>query len=316
MDPTDRAPITALVLLNPRARGGRGARRWGRVAGALAGELSPSVVELDEAGAWEGSVRAALGEGIRDFVAAGGDGTVSALVDCLYRAPSRPALAALRLGAVGLGSSNDFHKPGLRRVAGVPVRLRRSPGALRDVCLARYLDREGALRERCFVVSASLGLTAEGNARFNRRAGLLAWLTAGSTSLGIAATALVTLLSHHPRQLRLTLGAETHALSVMSLNAQKTPWVSGALRLDTPAADDDGRLGVNVCTATSRAGELRALFDLTRGRFLRGPDRRFWSVPSVRIEADELFDLELDGEVVTATAVELRVTGERIGALR
>ncbi len=53
----------------------------------------------------------------------GGDGTVHALVEALALAPRRPPLDHLTLGAVGLGSSNDFHKPVGRRVGGVPVRL-------------------------------------------------------------------------------------------------------------------------------------------------------------------------------------------------
>jgi diacylglycerol kinase family enzyme len=52
-----------------------------------------------------------LERGETDFVAAGGDGTVNAVVSALVENASPDALRRIRLGAVGLGSSNDFHKP-------------------------------------------------------------------------------------------------------------------------------------------------------------------------------------------------------------
>jgi diacylglycerol kinase family enzyme len=101
----------ALVLLNPGAGGGRGRARLARAWPQVVARFDPRVVELDETGAWRGEVQVALDDGVRHFVAAGGDGTVGALADALWHECDRVSLPAITLGAVGIGSSNDFHKP-------------------------------------------------------------------------------------------------------------------------------------------------------------------------------------------------------------
>ncbi|MCB9694576.1 MAG: hypothetical protein H6736_22430, partial [Alphaproteobacteria bacterium] len=72
----------ALVVLNPGAHGGRGRERFERVRGALEAVCTPTVVTLGPD--WS-PVREAIASGTRMFVAAGGDGTVNALVNALDR---------------------------------------------------------------------------------------------------------------------------------------------------------------------------------------------------------------------------------------
>ena len=97
--------------------------------------------------------RAALARGTRVFIAAGGDGTAHALLNALVDAPGRPPLDALALGAVGLGSSNDLHKPvrhAHRRRPRAPRRLRQPRRGTSFA--ARYVD---ATRRRSTPVSWS-----------------------------------------------------------------------------------------------------------------------------------------------------------------
>ena len=66
---------------------------------------------LDQLQGW---VSGKIAEGARNFVAAGGDGTMNLALNALLNAPGRAGIASpeeLRFGAVGLGSSNDFQKP-------------------------------------------------------------------------------------------------------------------------------------------------------------------------------------------------------------
>jgi diacylglycerol kinase (ATP) len=306
----DRPP--AFVLLNPAAGSGRTRRRWATVAPVIAAACEPRVVELDAAGAWEAAARQALGEGVRLFLAAGGDGTVGTLADALVRLRGTVALPALTLGAAGLGSSNDFHKPFARVQARVPLRIGR-PGARRDVCRARFTAAEGPPRERHFLVSASLGLAARANAFFSGGDRLQGWLRGRWTAGAILYAAQHTLVRHRNLEARLQLaGGHSYSCALTNLSVGKTAWVSGGFRYDTSVAPDDGLLAANLCEGMTRTAAGRALADLARGRFQGRPGRRHWQLSRLEVELPEPTVLELDGELFAARRVSFETLPDRL----
>ena len=127
----------ALVLLTTNARPGQGGDRYAVVQPIIDDLFETRIAETEPAGN-DGAVRAALDDGIRTFIAAGGDGTVNALVDALVRLRGTIALDDLTLGAIGLGSSNDAHKPVEREIGGIPVRIDAQRALPRDVGIARW----------------------------------------------------------------------------------------------------------------------------------------------------------------------------------
>jgi diacylglycerol kinase (ATP) len=305
----------ALVLLNPLAGGGRARERWARVAPAVRAVCRPEVVELDRGDTWRGRVAAALERGTRFFVAAGGDGTVHALVAALLEAPRRPRLGAITVGAVGLGSSNDFHKPVTRRVAGVPVRL--GPGAEpRDIGIAHVTAPDGRRERRCFVVSASAGIVADANAFFSDGDPLQGWLRSHWTTGAILHAALRTIAAHRGGAARLRVGGRTRRTVVTSLSVSKTPYVSGAFRYDAAVGPADGRLLLCLCEGMTRSRTMLALADLARGRFAGRPGRALWLAPRAVLLSERPVTLELDGETCTARRVAFGVLPERIRVCR
>jgi diacylglycerol kinase (ATP) len=302
----------AFVLFNPRAGGDRARQRWAAVQPALRDVCEPTVVELDASGMWRDRLAAALEAGTRFVIAAGGDGTVHALVNAIVRAPGRPTLDALRLGAVGLGSSNDFHKPVARRVAGVPLRL--GPGAApRDVGLARVVTPEGARFSECFVVSASIGIVAEANAFFQDGDTLQGWLRARWTTGAILNAARHAIAAQRNVPALLRVAGRTWRTDVTSLGVAKTPYVSGGFRYDAVVDPADGRLLVSLCSGMSRPRAVGALMSLARGRFAGRRGRSLWSSRRAALVPDRPVTLELDGEVCVARRVSFGVLPERIG---
>jgi diacylglycerol kinase family enzyme len=302
----------ALVLVNPGARGGKGSERLARVWPEVVARFEARAVGLDTAGRWRSEVRDALDGGVRHFVAAGGDGTVGALADALWRARDRAPLPALTLGAIGLGSSNDFHKPVRSWAAGVPVRL--DGGRWRDVGRVSWVDETGAERERAFLVSCSLGVTAAANAFFNAGDALLRLMRRRWTAGGIAYAALHEIVRGGGASLDLVWPGARERVRATSLSVLKTPHLAGGLEFDTPVRSDDGSLAVNLIEDRGRLATLAMLLSLARGRFLGRPGARHWSLPGIVVEAGAPVPLEIDGEVVLASRVRFEVLSERIRA--
>jgi diacylglycerol kinase family enzyme len=270
--------------------------------------LDARVVTLDRMGRWREAVDAALLSGVRSFVAAGGDGTVHALVERLVEGRGPLPLDALTLFAVGLGSSNDFHKPFRSVHSGIPLRVDRERAAPRDVGLVRFTDGAGRARRSVLVVSASAGVVAEGNALFERgRPGRRL------TGLLIAGSALRAVARSRSFRARLRHDDVDEEIALSSLSVLKTAWLSGSLRYDLPVAADDGAFTVGLCEGMGRARLLTTLAGLACGRF-RGKGTRAFRTTSLGLSSEEPFLLEIDGEVTTARDVRFEILPERIRA--
>jgi diacylglycerol kinase (ATP) len=302
----------ALVLVNADAAGGR-ARALLEVAWpAVAARFEASAVVLDAPGRWRGALREALDAGVRHFVAAGGDGTVGALADALWRGRGGVALSDLTLAAVGLGSSNDFHKPVRSRLASVPLRLHGE--RWRDLARVTWEDESGAVSDRVFVVSCSFGITAAANQLFNRGDALLRALKRRHAGSAIAYAALRSVLCGKGVALDLVLPGARESVRAASLSVLKTPHLAGGLAFDTPVAPDDGALAVNLVQERGRLATLATLAALARRRFAGRPGTRHWSVPRLEVAASLPVPLEVDGEVVLARRARFDVLAERIRA--
>ena len=294
----------ALVLLNPNARRGRGRARYAAVKVHIDDAFEARVVETEPTGN-DAPIRAALDDGIRTFIAAGGDGTVNAVIDALVRLRGAITLDELTLGAVGLGSSNDAHKPLKLQIAGIPMRIDARHAVPRDVGIARW---DGG--ERAFLVSASVGVTAAANARFNHEDGVLRLLKRWWVDGAIMWAALRTIATWRNLSATLLVHETSSTFALTHLGVAKTPWLAGGLHYDTPV--EAGRFVVNLCEGMSRLRTIRTLAALARGRFVGLPGTRSWSAPRASVVLDEPCDLELDGEIFRASRVSFELLPERI----
>lgn len=302
----------ALVVLNPRAHGGVAMRRFEAVRSAVESRLDARLVVAAAGSAWNAEVHAALAEGVRVFVAAGGDGTVLALLNVLIAAPHRPPLAELALGAVGLGSSNDLHKPVRHRVEGVPVRLDFAHAAPRDIVQCRHGDGSRS-RTTCFLVSASLGCIAQANERFARDVGVMRGLRRLSTVAAITWASLWTIATWRDIPARLQFeGGAIEQVRLTSLSVLKSEWLSGQLRFGHPIDPASGDFDVALAEAGGRLRLAADVAALMFGRFDGRAGHRRLRSQSLDVLLDRESWLELDGETVRAREAHFSMFPERI----
>jgi YegS/Rv2252/BmrU family lipid kinase len=281
----------AFVVLNPVA----GHAQVDVVREALARHLRPAGIsyEVYETSGEEriaDVLRSALEGEFDAFVAAGGDGTVSGVVDGLVRT-GKP----LAILPVGTGNA-------LARELGIPLDL---DGALRLLAgehAVAALD-VGQVDDRYFVLNASLGVSASTmnstRPREKRRLGLLAYLWEGTKVLA---------------------GAQPHRFEVEA-DGQRYRWEASELMVANSGAIgepmvrwgldvrlDDGRLDVCVIRARNLLDYLPLAWNVLLGR--RRRDRRLRCLrveQRMSIDAEEALLVQADGEIVGETPVEIEV---------
>ncbi len=310
------------IVLNPNAGGRRAGRHWHQIVqshpelrrvpifasphkvDALFTELTQFLSDRAEQGA-------------RRFLAVGGDGTVSWVLNALFAVAERLQVSSSEfcLGAIGLGSSNDFHKPlqsSLRkRIAGLPARVEFARTSLHDVGLARF--REPLVKaDRYFLINASIGVTAEANDCFNTATGWIGLLKRGWSSGAILATTLTTFRKYQNLHVTLRVADEARHVCISNLGLIKNKHFAGSFRYDVGPAIDDGLLALHLALDMNKMEMLSTLSSLGRGRFTGLPKTTTTWVSSCELESDRPFAFEADGEIVRTTSARIDVVPSAI----
>ncbi|MEV6275148.1 diacylglycerol kinase family protein [Nocardia sp. NPDC051832] len=298
------------VVVNPKANGGSGSR-WPDVRSALKRKypdmrwVAPDSVAGAEQAVWE-----EVAGGAAAVVAAGGDGTMNlvlnALMDPATDLPRNPETA---LGAVGLGSSNDFHKPFAddRFVAGVPVRVDESRSATVDVGKATMVLTDGSTQVRYFLLNASMGLVAEGNHFFNTAPGLVQRLKRLNVEAAIMYSALRNIATFRPLEIDIHGEDWKHPGPITNVGVLKTPHFAGGMRYDTGVQAADGQFDVNIWSPASRPKIVGLIAGLYQGKFSESPLATCRRAGVVDLNPRQPTALELDGEVAVVTSARLEV---------
>lgn len=290
---------STLVLLNPIAGGGRAARLVHRIA-ALSAEQAVLVVGAS-ADHVSDLVCDAGGEGYARVIAAGGDGTVQAVLNGLMASGEpRPDL-----GIVPIGSGND-----LARSLGLPRSLREAvhlalhgPSAPIDLALARAQGRS-----RWFGSAAGVGFDAQVATAMAGRRGR--WQRG---RLGYLATTLAEL--RRTRNHRVRLSAQhgetswTEEMAILLAVIANGAYYGGGMRIAPDATVSDGLLDLITIADVSRMTALRQLPNLYRGTHLAHPAVSARRLTAIEIEPldDEPLPLHLDGEPWQRTPVRIEL---------
>ena len=299
-----------VLFLNTQAAGGSALGKWERIETCFRSRFSAAnVLTPTDTDELKRLVQRSLELGEEQFVAAGGDGTVNALLNALCAVTTARERDRICLGALGLGSSNDYHKPFLKEqfIDGIPCKLDFANAYRRDVgCLT--FGENGQRASRFFLANASSGVTAEANLFFNDPTPVLAFLKRVSTPTAILYAAIRTILTYRNFSCTIQAGDDdTHESQLTNLAVMKNPHVSGSFVYDTPVAPNSGSFAVNLSESMSRTELLHLLYSLSRGRFTSLRNTRAWTSPSVRLNAEKPVAIEYDGEVVTARSATFTV---------
>lgn len=230
--------------------------------------------------------RAAVKEGYDLFVAAGGDGTISAVASGISE-------DQIPLGIVPAGTGN-----GLARDLKIPLALDKALEVIYQRPAVKILDAI-QVGDRYHLLNLSVGLTPKAMENTDRdekkQIGRLAYFLAGIRILG----------GVQPNTYYLEIDGEKHkvrASEVLLLNSMNLGDTGRMLQLDIH--NDDGRLDLFVLESKTSIDYLRAALNVLLRRENEEPDvQRFEVRNQVRIRGNRRLLVQADGDIIGYTPV-------------
>jgi diacylglycerol kinase (ATP) len=279
----------ALIILNPAAgRSGSSRRRLERVVAAL--ERRGCAAVLRRAGQEIGDAERLAREAEAEFdviVAAGGDGTLNAVVNGRAAAP-RP-VAILPFGTANV----------LAREIGLPKDAERlaeliAAGQARPV-------RPGLVGGRLFLTTASSGFDAETVAAVNP------WLKRHTGRLAFAWAIVVCLGRYRACALSVRVDGVCHPAAAVI--AAKGRFYAGPFVIAPSANLAEPILDLVLFQRSGRLAVLCYLGALLLGRLLRRRDITALRAREAFVSAAEAVPVQADGEIVARLPVEIAIAG-------
>lgn len=307
-------PVT--ILINPKARQGKAWKTWLEIRTQVL-ERIPGANEIiiENGFDLDSALAPILQNGSGTIISAGGDGSVHFLINSVLMDPAFDRSKIL-VGAIGLGSSNDFHKPFQNSIGRIPVKINiEKPAVLHDAGRVRYLDEAGNQKDKYFIVNASFGATAQGNWNFNNPGTILKFLKKTNTAAAINFTSISTILGFRNKNCQVQYDGVCMTIPISNINILKVPFVAGSLRYNQPIQPGDGRMGLNICQNMSRLELIQTMMGLQKGKFIESHKKISTYIEHFALESSQPIVFECDGETAKSTSIEISLIPKAIQIL-
>ena len=297
-----------VVLINKYSGGGTALKKWNRVYPILNLNGSTETFYVGANSSTDDVVLEALNKGKTDFVIAGGDGSINYFLNHLINLVEPEILREVKIGAVGIGSSNDFHKPFHPNITirNVPYKLNFQDAVKRDVGCLLY-EKDGKTKKKYFLINASIGVTAEGNNCFNNPDSILRSLKKMSTQSAITYAAIENILNYKNFQVTMESNNESFTANISNMGILKSAFFTGKLRFQSDPLLDNGLFDVHLYESLSKVKLLKLFYNLRKGTSDISLNKKFWRTDRIKISSAQEFAVEFDGEVITTKTVEFSV---------
>ncbi len=297
------------IILNNKACGGAAHKKWERVSESL--KLNNGSTEtflVGNNGSSKEFIADSLNKGKINFVIAGGDGTLNHFLNDIINLAEPEILSRVKIGAVGIGSSNDFHKPFQSRntVNRVPYKLNFTDVFYRDIGFLQF-KKEGKLCKKYFLINASIGITAEGNNFFNNPDSTLRFLKKYNTQGAIAYAALKNIFTYKNFFAEIRSDNKIFGTNISNMGIIKCPFFSGKLRYQSTPLLNNGLFDIHLYQSLKKWRLLDLFYSLGNGICDNSFNKKFWRTNRLKVTSQKDFAVEFDGEVITTKSVEFSI---------
>jgi diacylglycerol kinase (ATP) len=305
------------VIVNPAARKGGALARWPAIQAELSKRLGPLEPMFTEApGHATELAREALAQGVRRFVAVGGDGTVNETLNGLLDPSGRLIEPDAVLCPVPAGTANELCRAlGHLAVPGRAFDAAASPRTQAiDLMRVRCTGLDGQPVDRFGYLIVALGLAAT----ISHRTSQSRWLK----KLGEIAYLLMTppvTLTYRQRDVSIEVdGVQSGTRRLFTAMIGNTENGGGGMKLLPGARFDDGVLDLIEMGDVSRLGVLLGIMPkLYSGAHVHHPKVRTARGTSFRFASGVETLVDLDGEMVGRLPLEVTVLPQafRVGTV-
>ena len=294
-----------LAIVNPAAGGGR----CGRLANAALERVRTAGIDLDvaltnRAGDATELTRSAYRQGVRQFLAVGGDGTAFEIVNGLF--PEALSNGRPSLGFLPLGTGNSFLKDFTAR--GVEHAIEALKNGSRRACdVIRLRHSEGDLY---YLNLLSLGFPADVGELVNRR--FKRW-----RQLGYIAGVFVRLagLEHSSFPHRLNQSGEWDRRPALFLSFNNSKFTGGKMMIAPNAEATDGQIEYVRWGPISRLGLVKMLPRLFTGTHINDPRASRSSAERIELQIDRPVNVMIDGEIMRLECRSLEILPSALDAI-
>jgi len=289
--------MKTMLIFNPAA----GWRDWRREVLEIASYLDQQGWDVTWRETWGPGdattfAREAVARGYDVALTAGGDGTISEVVNGLVG-------SKVALGVLPIGTGNVW-----AREVGLPLGGIIHPRYLEEATIAlmegqrRQVD-VGRAGQHCFLLWAGVGLDAKVTEVMEPRNRIQKWW--GALAYAVAAAAVARDFRGTPA--KITIDGETFWEEVIAVLVSNAQLYGGVLRLTPQAQLDDGLFDVCIFKGHDWTSTLGHATAFLTGQYLKGPEVAYYRGRRVVVETAVPLPVQLDGDPKAATPIELEV---------
>jgi diacylglycerol kinase (ATP) len=299
--------IAVAIILNGISR--KKNQFYSSIHPALVQKFNVEVFETQ----WPGHARELARERVQHpvdiILAAGGDGTLSQVVNGIL--DGEPRAKSPDLGLIPLGTGNDFARAcGITANPGQLISLLESAARPTDVGRIHCCDGTGKKIASCFINVCSMGMGPEVVARLEKSNRAL------GPSLTYFKAIATTFLMHRPRVIRCQTAQWNWNAPVRVLAIANGKSFGHSLFVAPDASPDDGMLNSFIAGPLPLWRFLYFLQTIKSAKKIRHPNIRYHTIDRAEFDAPEPCAIEADGERIGFLPAEIDILPGKINFLR
>lgn len=298
------------LLLNTYAGGGSAEKKWEQIKNTINQKFKDlRIIKVAASSETNSFIQDGITKKEKEFIIAGGDGTVNQFINKLIDYADKKEIKEIRIGAIGIGSSNDFHKPIFKEylIAEIPAKINFNSYELRDVGVIKYKVGSEFLH-KYFLLNASIGVTAEANNLFNNPDLILKIFKKYFTGLAILYSAFKTIFSFKNIESRIIFNPnEAYSFPVSNLSIIKSPNISGDLSYPGNADYQNGLFEIYLTHSMNKIDLINLLKALSKKIFPKNEKTKYCKTSIIKVSAESDFLIEFDGEIIKTKYAEFSI---------